>query len=338
MNQKSHVILEKFILGETLSAFELKELKTLFSENIHREEISQWLINKWDAAQFDDVEISYDKLKQKIGEYNDQKRLGYVMYHQVVNFSQYYQRIAAVLFIPLILGISLYLFYSPSSEENFYTAEAPLGQKAKVELPDGSTVWLNSGSNIRYSSNFNKKNRAIDLKGEAFFEVKKNTGKPFFVHTPFLDVKVTGTRFNVNAYDDEAFIETSLIEGKVNVVFKGESKPFQLNPGTVMAYSKSSHEIVTSKLNKDVAIGWKDNRLIFLDDDFYKLTRKIEKWYNIEVVYNSEDFKGNKLTVKLEEGEQLNRLLEIIETAVGAKCTTKENKIYIIKNKKMSCL
>lgn len=334
MNQKAHTILEKFILGGTLSAFELRELKMIFADNIHREEISQWLTNNWDAAQFDDIEISYDKLKQKIDEYEDQKKFGYTLYHQLVNFSHYYQRIAAILFIPLILGISLYLFYSPLGDENFYTAEAPLGQKAKVELPDGSTVWLNSGSNIRYSSNFNKKNRTIDLTGEAFFEVKKNTGKPFFVHTPFLDVKVTGTSFNVNAYDDEAFIETSLIEGKVNVVLKGESKPFQLDPGNVMVYSKSSHEISTSKLNRDVAIGWKNNRLIFINDDFYKLTRKIEKWYDVEVIYNPEDFKENKLTVKLQEGEQLNRLLEIIETAVGAKCTTKENKIYIIKTKK----
>lgn len=331
MNQKAHTILEKFILGETLSAVELKELKIIFSENIHREEISQWLINNWDSAQFDDVEISYDKLKQKIGEYEDRKKVGYSLYHKVVNISQYYQRIAAVLFIPLILGISIFLFYTSSGEENFYTAEAPLGQKAKVELPDGSTVWLNSGSNIRYSSQFNKKNRTIDLNGEAFFEVKKNTGKPFFVHTPFLDVKVTGTRFNVNAYDEEAFIETSLIEGKVNVVLKGESKPIQLNPGNVMAYSKSTHEISTSKLNKDAAIGWKDNRLIFINDDFSKLTRKIEKWYDVEIIYNPENFKENKLTVKLQEGEQLNRLLEIIETAVGAKCTTKENKIYIVK-------
>lgn len=331
MNQKAHTILEKFILGETLSAVELKELKIIFSENIHREEISQWLINNWDSAQFDDVEISYDKLKQKIGEYEDRKKVDSSLYHKVVNISQYYHRIAAVLFIPLILGISIYLFYTSSGEENFYTAEAPLGQKAKVELPDGSTVWLNSGSNIRYSSQFNKKNRTIDLNGEAFFEVKKNTGKPFFVHTPFLDVKVTGTRFNVNAYDEEAFIETSLIEGKVNVVLKGESEAFQLNPGNVMAYSKSTHEISTSKLNKDVAIGWKDNRLIFINDDFSKLTRKIEKWYGVEIIYNPENFKENKLTVKLQEGEQLNRLLEIIETAVGAKCTTKENKIYIVK-------
>jgi len=334
MNQKAHTILGKFILGEFLSIYELRELKVLFSENIYREEISQWLTDNWDDAQFDDIEISYDKLKQKVDEYEFQKRTGSRLYHQVVNFSRYYQRIAAVLFIPLIFGISLYLFSSSESEENFYTAEAPLGQKAKVELPDGSIVWLNSGSNIRYSSNFNRKNRTVDLKGEAFFEVHKNTGKPFFVHTPFLDIKVTGTRFNVNAYDDEAFIETSLIEGKVNLILKDESKPIQLSPGNVMAYSKASKEISTSKLNNDVAIGWKDNRLIFINDDFYKLTRKIEKWYGVEVIYNPEDFKENKLTVQLQEGEQLSRLLEIIESAIGAKCTAKEKKIYIIKTQK----
>lgn len=89
----------------------------------------------------------------------------------------------------------------------------------------------------------------------------------------------------------------------------------------------------TSELNQEASTGWKDNRLIFINDDFYKLARKIEKWYDVEVIYNSEDFKDNKLTVRLLEGEQLNRLLEIIETAVGAKCTIKENKIHIIKTK-----
>lgn len=332
MNQNTRAVLNKFICGESLSTPELKELKRIFAGNVHREEINQWLSNNWDIAPFDDIEISYDELRQRVREYKGRKRFGNVFFQEVVSFSHYYQRIAAVLFIPLILGISLYLFYAPSGEENFYIAEAPLGQKAKVELPDGSTVWLNSGSNIRYSSNFNKKNRTLELNGEAFFDVRKNTGKPFFVHTPFLDVSVTGTRFNVNAYDDESFIETSLIEGKVNVLLKGERKSYQLTPGNVLAYSKSSQEISTFRLVEDVATGWKDNRLIFINDDFNKLARKIEKWYDVEVVYNPDEFKNNKLTVRLLEGEQLNHLLEIIETAVGANCTIKANKIYITKN------
>jgi ferric-dicitrate binding protein FerR (iron transport regulator) len=297
MNQREILILDKFIIGGILTAPELAQLKRLFANNTHREEINQWLAGNWDIAEIDDIEISYDKLKQKISEYEKKKEVGYVFYRRIANFAHYYQRIAAVLFVPLILGISLYFLYSTSGEENFYTAEAPLGQKAKVELPDGSTVWLNSGSNIRYSSEFNKKDRNIELKGEAFFEVKKNTGKPFYVHTPFLDVKVTGTRFNVNAYNDETLVETSLVAGQVNVVLKREKKSYQLTPGNVLAYSKSSHEISTSRLIEDVTTGWKDNRLIFINDDFYKLARKIEKWYNVEVVYNPGDFKNNRLTV-----------------------------------------
>ncbi len=331
MNKKAQVILERFISGETLLSSELKELKRIFEDNSHREEISQWITNNWEVAQFDDIEISYDGLRQKIRDYEDHKRFGYTFYRQVLNYSYYYQRIAAALFIPLLLGILLYLSYSPLSEDNFYVAEAPLGQKAKVELPDGSTVWLNSGSNIRYSSSFNKKNRIIELSGEAFFEVTKNTKIPFFVHTSFLDVKVTGTRFNVNAYENEPFIETSLVEGKVNVVLKDEKKSFQLAPGNVLAYSKSLHEISTSPLDTNVATCWKDNQLIFINDDFYKLARKIERWYGITVIYNPEEFKNNKLTVKLLEGEQLNQLLEIIETAVGATCTIKDKKIFITK-------
>jgi ferric-dicitrate binding protein FerR (iron transport regulator) len=326
-------ILEKFILGEELSPSELKGIKEMFKDNTYRERINQWLSDNWELASFDDFDISYDKLKQKVAEYDNQKDGKRTFNQKVVNFSRHYQRIAAILFIPLILGISVYFLNTSSGGQNFYTAEAPLGQKAKVELPDGSTVWLNSGSNIRYSSDFNNKNRDVELKGEAFFDVKKNTGKPFLVHTKFLDVRVTGTRFNVNAYDDEPLIETSLVEGKVNVILKDEHKSYPLAPGNVLSYTKSSHEMSTSELNQEASTGWKDNRLIFINDDFYKLARKIEKWYDVEVIYNSEDFKDNKLTVRLLEGEQLNRLLEIIETAVGAKCTIKENKIHIIKTK-----
>jgi hypothetical protein len=99
-----------------------------------------------------------------------------------------------------------------------------------------------------------------------------------------------------------------------------------------MSYSKASREMSFSRLDKDVTISWKENRLIFINDDFSKLVRKMEKWYDVEVIYNPEDFRNNKLTVRLLEGEQLSQLLGIVETAIGAKCTMKKNKIYITKN------
>jgi transmembrane sensor len=327
-------VLEKLILGGSLSSAELKELKKAFKDNSLREEIDEWLVNNWERASYDDLEISYDRLKQMITEYDRTKQTRKGIVRHLFSLSLYYQRVAAVLFIPLILGTFLYLHYSQNMDENFYVAEAPLGQKAKIELPDGSTIWLNSGSQIRYSSEFNKKNRKVELEGEAFFDVKKNSEKPFFVNTPNLDIKVTGTRFNVNAYNDEPDVETALVEGKVNVFLKKEKTSYHLTPGNMLTYSKTSHEITSSALNEEVTTAWKDNRLIFVNDNFYKLAKKIEKWYNVEVVYDTMDFRNNKLTVRLLEGEQLNRLLEIVETAIGAKCDVLKNKIYITKKTK----
>lgn len=327
MNAKTQDILERFVNGEKLNIQELRKLKNLFAGEAHRAEINLWLENNWQTTGSDDLEIRFDNLKIRVQQSVTSKK---GIYRRLSGYSNYYQRIAAVLFVPLILGMAFYWFSKPDTL-NLYMAEAPMGQKAKIELADGSIVWLNSGSKIRYSSDFNQKNRNLELDGEAFFEVKKNTGNPFIVHTSLLDVKVTGTRFNVNAYSDEPIVETSLVEGKVNVLTNHGAKNYPLVPGKVLTYSKSTHEISTRHLNEEAAIGWKENRLIFINDDFSRLARKIEKWYNVKVVYNQEQFKYHKLTVKLLEGEQLNKLLEIIESAMGAKCTIDGNTIQISK-------
>ncbi len=324
-------IIEKLILGESISNAELNELKRAIKDDFSREEIDEWLANNWEHVSSDDLEINFDRLKQMVADYEMKRHPKRGLAVHLFSLSRYYQRVAAVLFIPLILGTLWYFYNSSNNDENFYVAEAPLGQKAKIELPDGTTIWLNSGSQIRYSSGFNKKGRAVELKGEAFFDVAKNPKKPFFVNTPGLAIEVTGTRFNVNAYTDEPNVETALVEGKVNVILKNGQDSYQLSPGKTLTYSKTSHQVSTSVLNEEVTTAWKDNRLIFVDDDFSKLVKKIEKWYNVEVVYDTVSFKNNKLTVRLLEGEQLNRLLEIVETAVGAQCVITKNKIQITK-------
>ncbi|MEN6456711.1 MAG: FecR family protein, partial [Prolixibacteraceae bacterium] len=329
MNSEIQRILDKFIQGHPLFDRDLYRIRKLFHNRAGQKEIDLWLNSHWEEAEPDDIQINYDRLKKKLHEYG-RKPSGKSINGYIVDMFRYYQRIAAFLFIPLIIGVTCYLFFSPVANEDFYFTEAPLGQKARVELPDGSMVWLNSGSGIRYSSNFKKK-RELELKGEAFFDVQKSNGKPFLVHTSFLDVEVTGTRFNVNAYDDEPFVETALVEGKVNLLMHSDNKELQLDPGKVLSYSKKSHEIFAFDLNDEAITSWKENRLVFIDDDFAKLVRKIEKWYNVEVIYNPDDFAENKLTVRLLEGEQLDQLLEIIETAIGAKCTMAKNIITVEK-------
>ncbi|MCG8685336.1 MAG: FecR domain-containing protein [Desulfobacterales bacterium] len=332
MNSGIQHLLERFLAGDPLNAADFSELKVFFSGNSGKDEVNRWLSSNWDLAGTEDVEPSYEGLKQKIDEYENRRRPGYAFYQRINRLSVFYQRAAAVLFIPLILGLSFLMFYSPGDDVNFYVSSAPVGQKARLELPDGSLVFLNSGSSIRYASDFNEKGRDVELEGEAFFDVEKNTGKPFFVRTPYLDVEVTGTRFNVNAYADEPVVETALVEGKVNLILGGDGEKVGLLPGKVLSYTKSTRELRSSVLNEEATLAWKEGRLVFINDDFSKLARKVEKWFGMEVVYDADDFRGNKLTVKLLEGEHLDRLLEIIGTALDADCTVREGKIYLKKN------
>lgn len=332
MDSKFKILLEKLIAGDRLSASEIQLLKQLFIDPSHQANFDQWLSDRWTATASDDVPVSFTQLKQKVDRYEKSRQNETGKIRTLVGrFSRYYQQAAAVLLLPLILG-GIYWATINRSTENRYTASAPMGQKAKVELPDGSLVWLNSGSEISYTSNYNVDTREINLKGEAYFDVAKNKNKPFYVHTQMVDVEVTGTKFNLNAYNDESVTETALVEGHVNLYFKNQNgKKYELNPGNVVAYSNEKRTITTSVLNPESAIGWKDDRLIFVNDDFYKLARKIERWYNMEVIYEAKDFEKNKLTVKLLQGEQLSKLLQIIESAIGAHCTVDGTKIYITK-------
>lgn len=122
--------------------------------------------------------------------------------------------------IPLLIaGVLYWISQSPGDFGQYTETIAPRGQKSQIILSDGTKVWLNSETKIRYPGRFSKVQRDVYLTGEAFFEVSKNGSRPFVVHTPELDVKVVGTKFNIKAYEDEQQIATSLFEGKVSLVW-----------------------------------------------------------------------------------------------------------------------
>lgn len=138
-------------------------------------------------------------------------------------------RIAAV--IALIVGTTLgiqqaiYLF----TPKTFFVCEAPLGDKSKIQLSDGTVVWLNAGSVLRYSNHFNTADRVVELEGEGYFEVTKQNGKQFTVKTHEYDVVVKGTKFNVSAYSDDSYITTTLLEGAVELNYKKDQ--IRMSPG-----------------------------------------------------------------------------------------------------------
>ncbi len=323
-------ILDRLISGADLGAGELAQLKELLSTPEGRHLLEPWLAAKWEKASGADVELKYDLLHEKIANY--ETSLASKKISPVRRFLHQYQRVAAILLIPALLVPAIMLF-SLAGDERVYTAEAPWGEKARVELPDGSKVLLNAGSKISYTSGFDRKDRRISLSGEAYFEVEKNKGKPFIVSTPHLDVTVTGTKFNVNAYEDEPSVIASLVEGGVKVTTVKSRFTYDLTPGRSLVLSKASGEISFVPLDQNVSLAWKDNRLVFVHDDIASLAKKIEKWYGVAVNYDPKQFEGSRFNVRLMEGERLDNLLDIIEQALNARCTIKDDTLIISRKK-----
>jgi ferric-dicitrate binding protein FerR (iron transport regulator) len=203
---------------------------------------------------------------------------------------------------------------SPVMQTSEVTARP--GARTKLVLPDGSQVWLNSGSRLHYKNDFNTRLREVELDGEAFFEVAKNADHPFIVHTSAINVKVLGTAFNVKSYPKESIIETTLLRGMVEVTRKDDPSAPKviLRPNEKLVFHKNTvpehpvsgiagHAAKLPETMSDISIiplrrnipdsdkvetSWMYNKLVFDGDSFEELAAKMERWYNIKIVFKNE--------------------------------------------------
>lgn len=173
---------------------------------------------------------------------------------------------------------------SGTSDLAYNTIETPNGGKYEITLPDGTHVWLNSASTLKYPASFALlKERKVELKGEAYFEVAHNKSVPFRVSVPGQTVEVLGTHFNINSYLDEDAIKTTLLEGSVKVSLNG-SKDFKLlKPGEQA--DNSGSRIQVSKANTEQAIAWKNGDFVFKGEDVKSVMRQLARWYDVEIEY-----------------------------------------------------
>jgi len=193
----------------------------------------------------------------------------------------------------------------------YNTLSTPMGGQYQLSLPDGSKVWLNSGSSIRFPTAFIGKERVIELKGEAYFDITENKKMPFIVRTNnSMDIKVLGTQFNVMAYDDEKSINTTLLEGSVQIL--KESGTAFLEPGQAAILNKGTGKIKVAEADIDDAVAWKNGYFIFSNENIESIMRKVSRWYNIEVDYqgnlSNKDFVGT-----ISRDKNISELLKMLE-------------------------
>lgn len=253
-----------------------------------------------------DVQSAYTRVHQRT-----QKKSHTYTLKQVIS------RIAVILLLPLLISSLVFSYlYIEQKRQNLTVAHTQVcsapGTVVQVELPDHSRVWLNAGSTLSYPSHFVKKEREVLLSGEGYFEVQSDTEHPFYVTTPSgIKVMAHGTRFNVNAYEDEPIIEAVLEKGKIDII--GLNKTIQLKPNEQVTFDKKTAGFVVSPINIEEKTAWKDGRLIFRNTPLDAVVKKLSRRYNVDIILHKNSNKEYKYraTFTTETVEQILDYLKL---------------------------
>lgn len=240
-------------------------------------------------------------------------------------------RWAAMLVLGILLGY--YVHSIQHTDPVYYTSLAPKGSVSEMYLPDGTHIFLNSGSELKYSMDGLDGMREVFLKGEAWFKVAKMKEKTFLVHTPFYDVKVTGTTFNIKAYADENEVATTLEEGSVKVISSANlqlGKEIDVVPGEQVMYNKDTKAIQIQQVNTKWYTSWKDNKLIFINMSVKDLRVLLERKYGVDIEIEDQSILKYHYDGTLKD-ETILEVLDIIQHTLPIEYKVVGQKIVISK-------
>ncbi len=244
-----------------------------------------------------------------------------------LSFAKY----AAVFIAAVLLSGSVFLYLSTENttvSNTLACISAPNGQISNVTLFDGTNVWLNAGSSLKYKQSFGSNNREVYLEGEAYFDVTKNKSLPFIVHAGNSNIKVHGTQFNVKAYENDPVIETVLVEGKVE--FLSSETDVIMMPGEQLRYSRESGYVETQQVDPEQFTSWKGGKIYFNDETLLNLTKQLERWYEVSFSFENESVKNYRFSGVINKDRSLDYTLRIIQEINKVKFKTNKEQIEIM--------
>jgi ferric-dicitrate binding protein FerR (iron transport regulator) len=245
---------------------------------------------------------------------------------QVYSFMRY----AAIFITGALLSYFTYSLPDGTEEETLLATtkiETGIGERSKVTLPDGSTVWINACSSVSFDNSFGNKTRSIVLEGEAYFEVQTDSIKPFLVHTDKFTHRATGTSFNVYSFGSENEMSIALLEGKVSVEYDINKE--QLSPGEMITYNKSTGRLIRSHVDVCHISSWRYGEYTFDDLTFEELSKRLERMYNIRFIFDNKRISRMRFGGTLRNSYSLETIMKVIKTSVPVKYTIHENTIHI---------
>lgn len=346
-------LFKRFLKNEC-SKEELDQLFRFINDPSKNEQLTILMRNHWKEADISEPGKE-EVFKRMLDVIHHKINLEPRKKHSVNPFYHYFSKIAAILILPLLLSLSIIVFHKSPKEPAKYvpienTISVPLGSMSRFILPDGTKVWLNSGSQLTYPVSFEKqKERLVKLDGEAYFEVYKDSLRSFIVDASRMDVKVLGTSFNIRDYHDEGKSILALLEGQVTIGKYTSSDGFEkivdIEPNNVAEFNNLNQKIKikrneifsSSALNSSKKTesstnpasfdnkytSWVQGVSSFNNDPIDIVTAKFEKLYNIEIIINDEELKTYSFTATF-INESLERALKIISLSSPIKYTIQE--------------
>lgn len=242
---------------------------------------------------------------------------------------------AAAILILVVSSSLLTLWYTQNEEVAFVANEmntlyTPAGQRACLVLQDGTEVWLNAKSKLVYPAQFTGEERRVKVEGEAFFNVAKDSVKPFIVSAMDVDMKVLGTQFNVYCYPDAGYVETSLLEGSVRVFFSGKEKEgILLKPDQQVTAANGKMVVKPIRLNEHFL--WRDGVYAFENEPLIDILKKLELYYDVKIVVEDTTMFNETYTGKFRQRDSLDDIFKILQQIRSFKfCKDTENNIITL--------
>lgn len=251
-------------------------------------------------------------------------------------FLKNFLRVAVILMLVVsTIGVSYntLLKYGYLKTTAYTETIVPMGSYTKIILPDGTVAILNSGSTLKYDANYGRKTRSVTLSGEGYFEVTRDTGKPFLVNILDIEVKVLGTVFNVRSYLDDPNVEVNLIEGKVNIANKKDltSEVLSLVPNEKMIYSKVDGNMSITKAECYKSAQWTVGKLYFENTSFEKITKDLERKFDVKIEIRCDNIKSELFTGVLDLNQSLSSILDYLDVDKKLKKTYQGKLVTISK-------
>ncbi|WP_299581082.1 FecR domain-containing protein [uncultured Sunxiuqinia sp.] len=312
MVEKGDRLLENF-WGDRYSKAEYEALVDQFKDDHQLEKLQTNLAKYWNLA--DGSQVSDEMYKKLWGRIKPQIELAEVKAEKsrVDRLTNTFYRIAAILVLPLLLS-SLYFFGAwwelSGSETAYAEIYCPPGVRSRFLLPDGTTGWLNGDSYLTYPVHF-LQNRSVELKGEAYFDVREDKRSPFLVNAGGLDVEVLGTQFNVMAYDDFHRVEVTLDEGAVQVRKEGTSLNEVLVPKEHLVMDTRENQVSVKTVQTHYFTSWKDGFLEFRNVPLHEVAARLGRWYNTDIIIQDEALKQIPYRATFKD-ESLERVLALL--------------------------